>query len=118
MIIAAITIVSFVLVAIAAERMGRELSRRRYREAASTVHIGDLWERLNSERPEHDGCWEVTQPNNSRESPESFVMTRFQGKSSTIYMHRSARLRGDWALRLRDGKPIIGSELFAIEVSR
>jgi hypothetical protein len=48
-----------------------------------------------------DGSWRiagryiVVEPNNSRESPRSWVMRRIRD-GKTAYMHESSRLRGEW----------------------
>lgn len=66
------------------------------------VRVGDLWE---TEAGRYPGCYEVVEANNSTEAgPGSWVMRRVTD-DQTLYMHASARNRGEWWLVLRDGYP-------------
>jgi hypothetical protein len=87
-------------------------SRAKYARAASFVLVGDLWEvsSLHPRRAVYGTLFEVVARNPSTEAgPDSWEMRRAPPGPAvfrTLYMHRGARMRGDWVLVFREGRPV------------
>lgn len=62
------------------------------------VAVGQLWEHVGGGPPHHGaarGVCIVVAPNDSPESPESWIMLSLS-QPRVLYMHRSARMAREW----------------------